>query len=84
LKDDLKIINDDIVAETALHKAEELILHPVVAREKMTLKMLTQDEAVMKMEISDDAFIIFKSEEDQKVKVIYRRADRNYGLVQVQ
>lgn len=84
LKDDLKAINDEIEAETAKRRAEELMLHQIVAKETMTLKTLTQDEAVMKMEITEEPFLIYKSEEDQKLKLIYRREDHNYGLVQVQ
>jgi len=84
LKDDLKAINDEIVAATAFHEEEISSLHQVVAKETMPLKTLTQDEAVMKMEITDEPFLIFRSEEDQKMKVIYRRSDLNYGLVQVQ
>ncbi len=84
LKDELKEINDEIEAENALRAAEITELHKVVAKETMSLKTLTQDEAVMKMEITEAPFIIFRSEEDQKMKVIYRREDENYGLVQVQ
>lgn len=84
LKDDLKEINDEIEAENVRKRKEAVGLHPIVAQEKMTLRMLTQDEAVMKMEISEDPFLIFKAEEDQKIKVIYRRDDKNYGLVNVQ
>lgn len=84
LKDDLKAINDDIEAETARIEEERYQLHQVVAKETMQMKTLTQDEAIMKMEIMDEPFLIFKSEEDQKIKVIYRREDRNYGLVQIQ
>lgn len=84
LKDDLRAINDDIEAESAKKEEERYQLHQVVAKETMPLKTLTQDEAIMKMEITDDPFLIYKSEEDQKVKVIYRREDRNYGLVQLQ
>lgn len=84
LKDDLKVINDDIVAESARKEAERYQLHQVVAKETMPLKTLTQGEAVMKMEITSDPFLIFRSEEDQKIKVIYRREDGNYGLVQAQ
>ncbi len=84
LKDELKAINDDIIAETVKIESEKQELHKVVAKETMPLRTLTQDEAVMKMEISDEPFLIFKSEEDQKIKVIYRREDLNYGLVQVQ
>ena len=84
LKDDLGAINDDIASENARIEEEKYKLHQVVATDKMLLKTLTQDEAIMKMEITDDPFLIFKSEEDQKIKLIYRREDRNYGLVQVQ
>ena len=84
LKDDLKAINDDIEAESSVHAEEISQLHRVVAKETIPLKTLTQDEAIMKMEISDEPFLIFRSEEDHKMKVIYRRPDHNYGLVQVQ
>lgn len=84
LKDNLKEINDDIEAENARREADRFKLHDIVAKETMPLKMLTQDEAVMKMEITGEPFIIYKSEEDQKIKVIYRRHDENYGLVAVQ
>jgi len=84
LKDDLKIINDDIEAENAKKEEEKYKLHEVVAKETMPLKTLTQDEAIMKMEITEEPFLIYRAEEDQKIKVIYRREDRNYGLVQIQ
>lgn len=84
LQDDLKMINDDIEAETARRKAESMMLHPIVAKETMKLKTLTQDEAVIKMEITGEPFLIYRSEEDQKIRVIYRRKDENYGLVQIQ
>ena len=59
------------------------MLHEIVSKDTMVLKTLTQDEAVMKMEITSEPFMIYKSEEDQKLKVIYRREDSNYGLVQL-
>jgi putative sigma-54 modulation protein len=84
LRDDVKIINDEIAAETALEEENRYKLHEVVAKEKMSLRMLTQEEAVMKMEITDEPFLIYRSEEDQKLKMIYRREDRNYGLVYIE
>lgn len=84
LSDDVKIINDEIEAENAAREAAEYAMHPIVAKETMPLKTLTQDEAVIKMEIGGESFLIFRGEEDQKLKVIYRRPDENYGIVQVQ
>ncbi len=56
--------------------------HRVVKKELRPLKTLTFEEAIMKMELSCDAFMVFKNEEDQKLKVIYRRADENYGIIE--
>lgn len=84
LGDDLQAINDEIEAENARREENRFKLHTVVAKETMPLKTLTQEEAVMKMEITDEPLLIYRSEEDHKIKVIYRRNDSNYGLVQVQ
>jgi putative sigma-54 modulation protein len=84
LGDNLKVINDDIEAENARREEDRFKLHEIVAKDTMKLKTLTQDEAVMKMEIAEEPFLIFRSEEDQMIKVIYRRKDENYGLVQLQ
>ncbi len=84
LKDDLAEINDEIVAETAHKEEEKYKLHNIVAKETIPLKTLTQGEAVMKMELSNDHFLIYRGEEDQKIKVMYRREDQNYSLVQLQ
>jgi len=56
--------------------------HRVVKQETWPLKTLTYDEAIMKMELSGDMFMIFKNEVDQKLKVIYRREDENYGIIE--
>lgn len=79
--DDLAEINAEIEAENA--KAEISIYNPakVIGKETKPLKTLTLDEAVMKLELSGDQFLVFKGEEDRKLKVIYRRKDGNYGLL---
>jgi putative sigma-54 modulation protein len=83
LKDDLKAINDDILAENARQEEDRYKIHEVVAKETMKVKVLSQGEAVMKMEITEMPFLLFRSEEDQKMRMIYRRDDGNYNLVQI-
>lgn len=58
------------------------VYHEIISQETRPLKTLTYDEAIMKMELSGDAFMIFKNEVDQKLKVIYRRKDGNYGIIE--
>ncbi len=54
----------------------------IIGTESKPLKTLTVDEAVMKMDLSGDSFLIFRSQEDMKLKVLYRRRDGHYGLIQ--
>jgi len=83
-EENLKLINEDIEAENAHREYERYHLHEVVAKESVSIKTHTQDEAVMRMEFSSDPFMIYRSEEDQKIKIMYRRPDNNYNLVQIQ
>lgn len=77
-------INDQIEEESLKKIEAQLKPHPVVSREKKPLKTLNQEEAIMKMELSEDKFMIFRGEEDRKLKVIYRRGDGNYGIIEAE
>jgi putative sigma-54 modulation protein len=76
-------INDQIEEENL--QTIEKNLHPnhkVVSKEKYPLSQMNQNEAVMKLDLSGDYFMIFRSEEDRKLKIIYRREDGNYGIIE--
>lgn len=75
-------VNLDIEAQNSRDLIEKYRPHEVVAEETRPLKTLTLDEAIMKMELSQDPFMIFRFEEDLKVRVIYRRKDGDYGVIQ--
>jgi putative sigma-54 modulation protein len=73
--------NDEIESETKKEILAEYRPPKIIGNDKRHMKFLTAEEAVMKMELSDDPFMIFRGEEDRKLKVIYRRSDGNYGLI---
>lgn len=75
-------INAEIEAANAQKQIEAYKPHKVIGKETRALKTLTLDEAVMKMDLSGDHFLVFRSEEDRKLKVLYIRSDGNYGLIQ--
>lgn len=55
----------------------------VVAKEKRSLKLLTLDEAIMKLELAGDLFLLYRSEEaGGKLRVIYKRNDGNLGILE--
>jgi len=80
--DEIAEINSEIEAESRRALLEAYRPHPIIGTEKKLLKLLTNNDAVMKMELSDDNFLIYRSVDDQKIRVIYRRSDGNYGLIQ--
>ncbi len=60
---------------------EAFVPHKIMKTKTLPLKTLTSEEAIMKMELSGDHFLIFRGEEDHKLKVIYRRSDGDYGII---
>ena len=77
-------LNDDIEEENRRQLEDSYKFHEIVNHEQRPLKLLTYDEAIMKMELSGDSFLVFRNEEDQKLRVIYRREDGNYGIIDVE
>ncbi|QVL58114.1 MAG: ribosome-associated translation inhibitor RaiA [Simkaniaceae bacterium] len=78
---EIEEINQEIIDANNQNLQKDYSLPKVIKKKKIPLKKLTIDEAVMKMELSDDNFKIYRSEEDQMLKVIYRRRDGGYGIV---
>lgn len=79
---DIQEVNEEIEAENLRKIEETLRPHEIVAQDSMPLKILTLDEAVAKMELSGFAFLIFRDESDRKLRVIYRRGDGDYGIIE--
>ena len=78
---EIEEINQEIVDANNAALQKEYSLPKVIKKKKRPLKILTIEEAVMKMELSNDNFKIYRSEEDQALKVIYRRRDGSYGII---
>ncbi len=81
---DLDEINEQIDDENQHNVEDSLRPHQVVKKETRPLKTLSTEEAIMKMELSQDMFLVYRSEEDQGIKVIYRRQDGDYGIIEPQ
>ncbi len=60
-------------------EAEEMA---VVRTKKFDLMPMTQDEAIMQMELLEHTFYIFLNMETDTVNVVYKRKDGNYGLLE--
>lgn len=80
--DELEEYNEEIEAERRKEMEATLLPPKVIGKDTRVLKELTIQEALMKMDLSEDPFLIFRDESDRSLKVIYRRADGNYGVIE--
>lgn len=54
----------------------------IVKRKTIELKPMDEEEAILQMELLDHDFYIFKDIDTNKVAVLYKRKDNNYGLIE--
>jgi putative sigma-54 modulation protein len=54
----------------------------IVGARKYAVKPLTAEEAAMELAGEENQFLVFRNAENQRVSVIYKRKDGNYGLIQ--
>lgn len=54
----------------------------VIRATRYAVKPLSIDDAVLRLERSDDSFVVFRDADDDSVTVLYRRKDGELGLIQ--
>ena len=77
--DELEDFNEDIVLS---EKEIDLQFPKIIGNKTLPLKLLRKDEAVMKLELSGDEFLVYRDEISRKLQVMYRKKNGNYGLIQ--
>ncbi|MGI8788429.1 MAG: ribosome hibernation-promoting factor, HPF/YfiA family [Pyrinomonadaceae bacterium] len=45
------------------------------------VKPMTEDEAMLRLDAEENQFLVFRNAADERVSVIYKRQDGNYGLI---
>ncbi|MGI8432197.1 MAG: ribosome hibernation-promoting factor, HPF/YfiA family [Chthoniobacterales bacterium] len=56
--------------------------HAVVRTERISLKPMFVDEAVLQLEMSTRQFVVFTNARSSRVNVLYRRNGGDYGLIE--
>ncbi len=57
-------------------------LPKVIRSEKFAAKPMSLEEAVMQMNMGNEAFLAFRNSANEEVNVLYRRKDGNFGLIE--
>ncbi len=54
----------------------------VVKRKQVELRPMSEEEAILQMELVDHDFYLFKNSETDKISVLYKRNDNSYGIIE--
>ncbi|MFH0810901.1 MAG: ribosome-associated translation inhibitor RaiA [Pseudomonadota bacterium] len=54
----------------------------IIRTESYRMKPMHPEEALLELESSEDDFIVFTNAESERVSVLYRRKDGNFGLIE--
>jgi putative sigma-54 modulation protein len=57
------------------------VLPKVIKSDSFTAQPMSVEEAVMQLNLMNNAFLVFTNSANQSINVIYRRNDGNYGLI---
>lgn len=64
--------------------AEEAVEETIVKRKTVAAKPMSEEEAMLQMNLLGHDFFIFKDSETQNIAVIYKRKDGNFGIIEMQ
>ena len=63
-------------------QVEEDNVDKIVKRKKVEVKPMSEEEAILQMELLEHQFYIFKDAETNNVAVVYKRNEGNYGIIE--
>ena len=61
---------------------EEAEKEDIVKRKSIDVKPMSEEEAILQMNLLGHTFFVYKDMEDHSVCVLYRRKDGNYGVIE--
>lgn len=70
---------------TITPKNDEVVPMPnsprIISTKSYAVKPMTADEAVLSLNSQENQFLVFRNADDERISVIYKRKDGNYGLI---
>lgn len=62
---------------------EDLKDTSIVKRKVIETKPMSEEEAILQMELVGHEFYVFKNSKDNNVSVVYKRSDGDYGIIDI-
>jgi ribosomal subunit interface protein len=78
----VQVDHDEAVDNSAEHAEKTTDTAPVIVAEtEGAMKELSVSEAVMQLDLTDDAFLLFRNASHGRINVVHRRADGHVGWI---
>jgi putative sigma-54 modulation protein len=81
LKNNAPEVRDEAVQPFVVEEEEEIETR-IVRSKQFQMKPMSEEEAVLQLELLDHDFYVFTSADTGDINVVYRRRDGNYGLIE--
>ena len=80
-----KKVNKDFVIGFDLNfdlEPEEEVENTIVKRKVIDTKPMSEEEAILQMELLGHEFFVFKNSDTEEIDILYKRKDGNYGIIE--
>ena len=75
-----KVENMDVFLDFEVEEEEE---QKIVKRKQINNKPMSEEEAILQMDLLDHDFFIFQNTGTNNMSVIYKRKDNSYGIIEI-
>lgn len=73
---------EEYVPSIEIEEYEEYEKETIVRKKEVFLKPIDEEEAIMQMELLGHSFFVFKNVDTDKINVVYKRKDGDYGVIE--
>ena len=81
-KDKISSMKKSVVPDMGIEDYFEEDEHTIVRRKEIFLKPIDEEEAITQMELLGHTFFVFKNVDTNKINVVYKRHDGDYGIIE--
>lgn len=68
----------------AIEEEQEETSSEIIKRKKVEIKPMSEEEAILQMELIGHQFYMYKDSETSKIAVVYKRKDSGYGIIETE
>ena len=73
---------EEYVPSIEIEEYEEYEKETIVRKKEVFLKPIDEEEAIMQMDLLGHSFFVFKNVDTDKINVVYKRKDGDYGVIE--